>query len=80
MLARQEPYEGLSAGRILSYKLTSGDNQVPVPDSLQNSTDSTVQEILLLVERCTACDRKERPTASQVVKKLEQLLDHHHRL
>ncbi len=74
MLAGQEPYGGLTYGRIVSHKMSFSDEQLKLPDALQTSTNPKVVAIMELVRVCTQWDRKKRPSAEEVIEALRQLL------
>lgn len=73
MLSGSEPYEKMNPGYIISHKLNSGDDQIPIPSILRTVNDPRMFELLNLVKQCTYHDRRKRPSAEEVVKALEAL-------
>jgi serine/threonine protein kinase len=73
MLSGREPYERMNAGQIISHKLNSGDEQIPIPSFLRTVNDPRIFELLNLVKQCTHYDRRKRPSAEKLVKALEAL-------
>lgn len=63
----KDPYDGMSAGRVISYKLSHKDSQIPVLEDLESLDDPIVQELTLLAKKCTVFDRKSRPSATDAV-------------
>lgn len=73
MLSGREPYERMNAGHIVSHKLNSRDDQIPIPSILRTVNDPRMFELLNLVKQCTCYDRRRRPSAEDMVKALEAL-------
>jgi serine/threonine protein kinase len=72
MLSGREPYQSMNAGHIISHKLSSGDDQIPIPSMLRGINDARMYELLTLVRTCTYADRRKRPSAEDVVRALER--------
>ena len=74
MLSGHDPYQGMAIGSMISYKMHSGDKQVPFPAYLSETKNHIVRGLLNLALHCTRADRRDRPPIDEVIEMIQDIL------
>jgi len=73
MLTGKEPYRGMTTGQIVHAKMSAGHDQVPILNELERSENTCVHGLVDIIKNCTHFDRKQRMSAAELCRQLEDL-------